>query len=184
MRKTLIPILILSVIGCTEMKESTDQPDIAKPHATKEFIGFLSAAHEYLTLQQDICQQEYNLGEYERWFYDQETELLEFFNGDTLKLRITYQEVGSISKISDTWLWAWANSSILENIRTDSEKIQEFGKQYGFERLAKRKWYADETDGWEMTSIMAYILKSKGAYMLPGEKVTSFVVFSKIERID
>ncbi len=176
-------ILLIFTLGCNQLRTVNDQ-DLTKPETTDEFVNFLTEAHEYLTEQQEICKTEYGLSTYERWFYDQETGLIEFFNGDTLKIRIRYQEVGSVSKISNTWLWAWDNPNLLENIKIESQKVKEFGEEQNFERLTKRKWNADEIDGWEMTSIMAYLTNAKGAYRIPGENVFSFIVFTNIERVN
>lgn len=138
-------------------------------------------AHGYLETQQEICQNRYNLGDYERWYYDQNTGLLEFSDSGIVKLRIKYTEIGSISKKTNTWLWAWANPNLTDNVRHDSNQILSFGESNKYEKLTKRKWYADEYDGWEMTSISAFLLQAKGAYMIPTEKIFSFVVFLEIE---
>jgi hypothetical protein len=182
MNRTFLFVTITLICGCTHLQTVTEQ-DLSKPEATDEFVDFLTDAHNYLLEQQDICKKEYGLSSYERWFYDQETGLIEFFDGDTLKLRITYQEVGSVSKISNTWLWAWANPNLADNIAVDSDEVREFGDANNFERLTKRKWMADEVDGWEMTAIMAFLTNAKGAYRVPGDNVYSFLVFTDIERI-
>lgn len=71
-----------------------------------------------------------------------------------------------------------------DNIKAESEKVREFGQKNDYKLLTKRKWDADEIDGWEMTSSMAYLIKAKGAYRIPTEKVYSFIVFTEIELID
>ena len=181
----ILMLLIVALIACRNQNKHMQSPDdLSKPMASEDFREYLTIAHDYLTNQQDICRNKYGLSTYQRWFYDQKTGLLEFFNGDTLKLRISYQEVGTISKVSNTWLWAWANPNLEEGIKTQSLRVKEFGRKENFDRLTKRKWVADEVDGWEMTAIMAYVINAKGAYRMPGEKVFSFVVFEKIELIN
>ena len=121
------------------------------------------------------------IGNSERWDYDQETGLMEFSDSGVVKLRIKYEEVGSISKISGTWLWAWDNPHLLDQITGLIGEVKEFGESKEYERLTKRKWYGDEYDGWEMTAISAYILKAKGAYRVPTEKTYSYMLFMDIE---
>jgi len=155
--------------------------DLLIPEPNEIFLNFLETAHEYLITQQDFCQVNYGLNNYERWHYDQETGLLEFSDSGVVKLRIKYAEIGSISKMTNTWLWAWANPNLTDKVKHDSKQILSFGKTKGYERLTKKKWYGDEYDGWEMTSISAFILKAKGAYSIPTERTISFVVFLEIE---
>ncbi len=154
--------------------------DLGKPIETEDFDDFLEEAYKYLNVQQEYCKSFYRLGEYEKWFYDQATGLLTFSNKDIVQLEIDYEKVGSISKISNTWLWAWANPHLLPTINSEIIKVLEFGEENEFERLTKRKWYADEYDGWEMTAIAAYILKAKGAYRIPTENTFSFLIFKNI----
>jgi hypothetical protein len=121
------------------------------------------------------------LGAYERWDYYQETGLLEFSDSGIVKIRIKYEEVGSISTTTNTWLWAWDNEYLLPQVKSEILKVREYGKQHGFISLTKPKWYGDEYDGWEMTAIASYIMKAKGAYRFPTENLYSFVIFKEIE---
>ena len=143
-------------------------------------------AYEYLNEQQEICETKYLLSLHERWFYDQETGLIIFYNEDKVYLRIKFEAVGSISLISNTWLWSWANSTVLANTRIDIIKMKEYGERDKFEKLFLNKWDADMYDGWEMTAIAAYLLKAKGAYRAPNETkdIFSFKLFKEIEVVD
>jgi hypothetical protein len=183
MNRIILLILLFITIGCNQQKTVNEQ-DLSKPEATDDFRDYLTEAHNYLSAQQEICRTKYGIDDWERWYYDDDTGLIEFFNGDTLKLRITYQQVGTVSKTSNTWLWAWANHDLTDNIKLVSKKTNVLGEQREFERLTKQKWNADEVDGWEMTSIMAYLINAKGGYRIPGENVYKYIVFTNIELIN
>ena len=143
-------------------------------------------AYDYLYKQQDICEKKYLLSKHERWYYDQEVGLIVFYTGEKIILRIKFEEVGSVSLISNTWLWSWDNNSILENIKTEIVRGKELGEKNGFEKLVNAKWEADMYDGWEMTAISAYLLKAKGAYRTPNdeENIFSFMLLKEIEVVD
>jgi hypothetical protein len=143
-------------------------------------------AYRYLNGQQEICETKHLLSLHERWFYDQETGLIIFYNDDKVYLRIKFEAVGTISLISNTWLWSWDNSTTLENTRTDILQVKKFGERNEFDKLVKAKWDADMYDGWEMTTISAYLLKAKGAYraLNDTEDIFSFKLFKKIEVVD
>jgi hypothetical protein len=156
------------------------QQDLAKPEASDEFKKLSKKAYEYLNDQQKLIEEKYGIGKYEKWFYDQETGYLTFSDGDTIKIKIKYEEVGSISKVSETWLWSWTNPHLEDNIKTDILQVKMYGQENGLEQLTKRKWYADEYDGWEMTAISAYLMKAKGAYRVPTEKTFAFMIFKEV----
>jgi hypothetical protein len=161
-------------------KIQIDEQNLSQPKITDPFEKLSKDSYEYLTNQQKLMEEKYGLGKYEKWYYDQETGYLTFSDGDTVKIKIKYEEVGSISKISKTWLWSWANPHLEDGIKTDILKVKEYGIQNKLEPLTKRKWYADEYDGWEMTAISAYIMNAKGAYRVPTEKTFSFMIFKEI----
>jgi hypothetical protein len=71
----------------------------------EEFDQFAHQAYQYLKAQQDILMAEYGMGRYERWDYDQETGEFVFSDKGIPKLIADFQVVGSISTISNTWLF-------------------------------------------------------------------------------
>lgn len=139
-------------------------------------------SYQYLHEQQEICKSVYKLLEYQNWFYDQSTGELTFSDNGTIKLIIDYEEVGSLSFKSNTWLWAWGNQHLEEKIKAEIIKVREYGSRRNFEKLTDAQWTADENDGWEMTAIAAYLLRAKGAYRIPlnDNKLYAFVIFKSV----
>lgn len=153
---------------------------------TVSFEQLSKISCEYLKKQQAYCQEKYKIGKYERWDYNQLTGKLIFSDKGMQKVIIDYEEVGSVSLKSNTWLWAWANSSIEENIKRQIATVRSYGIKRGFTRLYNAEWSADIVDGWDMAAISAYILKAKGVYRVPSNdnKLFSFMLFKKIVVVD
>jgi len=153
---------------------------------TVSFEELSKISCEYLKKQQAYCQEKYKIGQYERWNYDQLTGKLIFSDKGIQKVIIDYEEVGSVSLKSNTWLWAWGNSSIEENVKKDMATVRAYGVKRGFKSLLNAKWPADIVDGWDMAAISAYLLKAKGVYRIPShdDKLFSFMLFKKITVVD
>ncbi len=149
----------------------------------EEFDKFVHETHLYLMERQERCKAEYGLGDYERWDFDQKTSEFIFSDNSVPKIIAEFQVVGSLSKSSNTWLWSWANPSILESLKKKLYIVRQFGEEHGIAKLVEEKWFADETDGWTMTSITAQILQAKGAYRCPTGNGYLFVVFTEIKRV-
>ena len=66
-------------------------------------------------------------------------------------------------------------------LRRDLDEVRRYGEHHDIWQLTTPKWEAVETDGWEMTSIAAYILQAKGAYRMPDARLFSFVIFDAVE---
>lgn len=139
-------------------------------------------SYEYLYEQQDICMKKYKIGEYENWFYDQLTGELTFSDNGIKKLIIDYEEVGSVSEATNTFLWAWDNPHLEEKIKSEIIKVKDYGLKRNFGKLITPKWEADQYDGWQMTAISSFLLKTQGAYRIPSKKneLFSFMIFKRI----
>ena len=177
-------IASIGLFGCFDKQKKTNKeiPELD----TITFRDLTIRAHNYLNTQQKICDSIYNISKYENWFYDQQTGELTFSDSGVKKLIIDFENVGSVSLISNTWLWAWENSYVEDKVKAEIIKVKEFGLTRNFKRLITPKWKADQIDGWEMTAISAFILKAKGAYRVPtkNDSIFTFMIFKNIRWAD
>jgi hypothetical protein len=149
--------------------------------ADSRFTELVTAAHAYLTRRQDCLRDAYRLSEHERWDWDDERGAVIFSTGGAPQVVARGQLVGSVSRRTGTWLWAWANADIDRRLCRDLEEVRRFGEHHGIWQLTTPKWEADEVDGWEMTAVAAYILQAEGAYRMPYEHLYSFAIFDGLE---
>jgi hypothetical protein len=94
------------------------------PKDTKEFEKLSEISYEYLNKHKKKLRKNMGIGKYENWFYDQDNGTLTFSDKGIDKIIIKYEEVGSISKISNTWLWSWANPHLDYKIKTDTNLVK------------------------------------------------------------
>jgi hypothetical protein len=180
MKFQIIILLTAILTNCTPTekrnKSMTTELD------TISYNDLLDKSYDYLTEQQDICRDKYKLSTYQNWFYDQETGELTFSDNGIKKLIIKYEDVGSVSLKSNTWLWSWANETTEDIVKSQIGLVKEFGEKRQFEKLTSKQWTAEEVDGWEMTSISAYLLKAKGAYRVKtnNDSLFQFMIFKEI----
>lgn len=149
----------------------------------EEYERFQHESYEHLKRRQERLTAEFGMGSYERWDYDQDSGEFIFSDGGVAKVGADFQVVGSISTISNTWLWSWANPSIVEAIKKDMHLVRRFGEEHGLSELTEEKWPADEDAGWAMTNIAARVLDAKGAYRCPVDNGFLFVIFTDVWRV-
>ncbi len=180
-----VTIGLLSLFSCGD-KSKIDKNIQVTELDTISFDDLSKKAYEYLNKQQDICNTVYRIHSYENWFYDQLTGELTFSDKGVKKLIIDYEEVGSVSEVTNTFLWAWANPHLEGRIKSDIIKVREYGHKRSFDKLVNSKWTADQYDGWEMTAISSYLMQTKGAYRVPhtDNKLFSFLIFKNIRWAD
>ncbi|MTW10880.1 hypothetical protein GM658_09710 [Pseudoduganella eburnea] len=116
------------------------------------------------------------INDYPRWNYYQESAQLVFSGGELPDLVADVEFVGTLSTSSNTWMWSWANFSLLEEVRSRIEAVRGFGEEHDYPHLTVPKWAADMQDGWHMTAIAADTLGALGAYRVPTDNGFIFMV--------
>jgi len=148
--------------------------------AKTDFAALLQESCEYLKTRMEQVEVEYKLSSYERFDFDDDSDELIFSSQGTPKIIAKYQVVGTISSISNTWLWSWANENIPEETKSLIRCVRSFGETNALDRLTTAKWNADEVDGWEMTSVAAKLVSAEAAYRAPIEHLFIFVILTEI----
>ena len=170
-KRTVLAALIPAMIACLPGIAAADE------------AGLIRDATAYLQKRQAHLDQHYGLGRFERYDWDQDTRRIVFSNeGQAQRLVADIVFVGSVSKRSNTWLWSWANPSVDKGLSAPLRKVRDFGAKESLKKLQQAKWSADEVDGWEMTSISAYVLKAEGAYRTGDENGFTYMLLFNVRQ--
>ena len=110
---------------------------------------------------------EFGFGSFERWDIDQEIGELVFSDGDVRKLDCSVTMIGSFSHRSETWMWGWANKSLLESLTRDTNAVRDYGTENGIEDLTVEKTPATEGEAWALSALACRILGGLGLYRGP-----------------
>lgn len=153
--------------------------------ATRQYRDLVTRAHAYATARQDVLRDEFRLNAWPRWDWDQDERRIVFSDEGVPKLVADIQFVGTISTETNTWLWAWDNPHIDPELCRAILEVRQFGETHDIAQLTTPKWAADDVDGWEMTSISAYVLQAKGVYRTPRDGGGfTYMIFTSIAWAD
>ena len=147
----------------------------------KEFNTFLDNCYQELEEKQNLLMSEYNLGKYGKYWFDQITETIQFKEDGKVELEFYVVLIGSWSSKSNSWMWAWANKSITEELRSKSIKIKELANYTGFNVFEKEAFEADEAMAHELTSMAVHYLNALGMYIVPSDNLKSFLALIKLK---
>jgi hypothetical protein len=146
-----------------------------------EFERLLGEALPFLEERQSRLREEFHIGSWERYDWYQETGQLVFSHGGRARVIADIVFVGSLSTKSNTWLWSWANRSVLEPVKSNMRAVREYGVKHRLLKVAGALWSATEEDGWEMTAIAALLLNAVGAYRTPSDSSFTYMVMTGVK---
>lgn len=150
----------------------------------EEFQEYRHEAFDSLVQINELCQQEFKLGSWQRWDYDLEVGTLTFSNDGLPRVIATIQAVGSISNKSGTWLWGWANHGLPPKVTDQLYRLKQFGERENLSQLTESTFAADEELGWELAAIANRVLEGKGVYRCPSKNGFLFLIFMDVCFID
>jgi hypothetical protein len=145
-----------------------------------DFPSLVEAAMSGLRLQTE-AHKSWGLGRFARWDLDQQDGRLVFSDPSLGTAKAPAQIAGSLDLASGTWLWAWANPSVLPSLARHSDAVRALGERRGFERLTTAEWRATEADAWAMAAICNLINGTQGAYRGPAPGSSFFITFGEVE---
>jgi hypothetical protein len=146
----------------------------------RDLADHLEEALPYLEEQQERLRSAFRIDDYDRYDWNQESGQLVFSRQGVPIVVADIQFVGSISLRSHTWMWSWANESLLEPVKERAREVRAYGEEHCLLKLACACWSGQEEDGWQMAAIAAYLLKAQGAYRSPDEGRFSFLLMTNV----
>jgi hypothetical protein len=151
---------------------------------TPQYVELLTAAHAYTTQRQDALRNDFGLASMPHAHLNETTAQLVFSDASvTPRVLASVQLVGSVNTANRRWLWSWANPGVEPALCKDILEVHMLGETRGIEQLTTPFWEGDAVDGWEMTSISAYILQARGAYRATTSEGFTYMVMTTVERI-
>ncbi len=121
----------------------------------------------------------WGLGAADSWNVDQTTGTIRWsFEDKTAEAPA--QILGSHNAGTGTWLWAWANESVLPPMRSDVERVREWGEANGQASLTRAKCEADESDALALAAIAFRLTEAAGFYRAHAGASTTFLTFGPV----
>ncbi|MEU8467938.1 DUF6882 domain-containing protein [Streptomyces sp. NPDC029006] len=121
----------------------------------------------------------WGLGSADRWDLDQTTGIITWTFPDKIATAPA-QILGSFSPRSGSWLWAWANQSILPGMSRDSRSFCDWAEANGHPALAQPKVNVDEEAASTLVAVAVRITGAIGYYKGPGGNSSVIITFGPV----
>lgn len=122
----------------------------------------------------------WGLGTAERWDLDQRSGLLRWTFPDRVA-EAPAQILGTYSPGGRSWMWAWANESLLPHLRSASEAVRDWGARKGHPALASAQLDGvTEEQAGELAAIAFRVTRATGFYRAPAGRSHLYLTFGPV----
>jgi len=166
-----------------KLQQQSHGPQNPKQGETKMAVDFATLktqSMEELRLKTE-AHQVWGFGKFDRWNIDQEQGDLIFSNADGTTAVCAAQIIGTYNDEDQTFLWAWANESIHEQLIQGALTLREYGEEHHIDRLTAPQWTGTKDDAWELTALAVKLCEEQGAYAPVIGQTTVFITFAKVK---
>jgi hypothetical protein len=150
------------------------------PPLPPEFSKLQRRSIEELKLKTEAHRQGWGLDRIRHWDLSQDSGELIFSLATGIKAVAPAQIIGTYNAEDHTWLWAWANPSIEDNMKLDSLIVRRYGEEHRIDRLIQPKWVGTEGDAWAMLAVAVMLCDEQGGYRGPAGATYVFMAFGEV----
>lgn len=130
-----------------------------------ELSAFIDESWNEMEVVQDLLERNHGLLS-RAWNLDQTKGIILLTAKDKSTLVFDVSAVGSIS--NGSWMWAWANQSILTSLSQESLELKGLAKVTGLRFFNDPVWDdVNDEDGWRASAIALKVLGGLGIYRCP-----------------
>jgi hypothetical protein len=121
----------------------------------------------------------WGLGSADRWDLDQKTGMITWVFPDKTATAPA-QVLGSFSPGSNSWLWAWANQSIVPDMSRDARIFREWAEANGHSALARPNIDTDEKAAAALVALAVRVTEATGYYRGSGGSSAVIITFGPV----
>lgn len=143
-----------------------------------KYEKFAQKACSDLQNNQGLFRDKYDIDNYASWFYNQSSETLRLYS-DEKEIHFRYIPVGTFSRKTKTWMWAWANEDSVEPRKLRTLIIKEFGEKKNYQNLIQAYFEGDKYTGWELTAIAFQLIGGIGTYRVISDNLEIYFLITE-----
>lgn len=148
----------------------------------KEFEAFLMKCQQEVREKQSLLNERYQLNTYETYRFNKSHKKLELQKGNGEALGFEVICIGSWGQADESWVWAWSNENLPEDIREEAKGLKDLAKDTGYEVFEQGAFKCEEIVARDLAFMSVCKLDAVGIYRIATEEGYLFLALkNKIE---
>ena len=144
-----------------------------------DMLSEMLAQGESMIEQLAQAHQSWGLGSADRWNLDQRTGIISWTFPHGVA-SAPAQIIASYNPSAGSWLWSWANQSILPGMSQASHAVRDWGAQHGVAALTEPKLDVDDELAASLAALAVRITTATGFYRGTGGAAVPIITFGTI----
>ncbi|ABK84340.1 TPA: DUF6882 domain-containing protein [Bacillus cereus] len=149
----------------------------------EQFESYLDMCYDKLESKQQKFISDYNIDNFDEYWYDQDQCILQFKNNGQISLEFSVVFIGSWSGKSNSWIWSWANENVADYARIKSNRLKDLQKITGDEIFVNSLFECDQETAYELAAFSIEYLDAEGVYIAPGERSDVFMAVMSLNAL-
>ncbi|HDR8472868.1 MULTISPECIES: DUF6882 domain-containing protein [Bacillus cereus group] len=141
----------------------------------EQFESYLDMCYDKLESKQQKFISDYNIDNFDEYWYDQDQCILQFKNNGQVLLEFSVVFIGSWSGKSNSWMWSWANENVADDARSKSNCLKDLQTITGSEVFINPFFECDQEMAYELAAFAIEYLDAEGMYIVPDERNEVFM---------
>lgn len=141
----------------------------------EQFESYLDMCYDKLESKQQKFISDYNIDNFDEYWYDQGQCILQFKNNGQVLLEFSVVFIGSWSGKSNSWMWSWANESAADYARSKSNCLKDLQNITGNEVFINSLFECDQEMAYELAAFSIEYLDAEGMYIVSDERNDLFM---------
>ena len=150
-----------------------------RPQGGQPDLATLLLQGEDLIEQLSRAHQQWGCGSADRWGLDQNTGLITWSFADKVATAPA-QILATYHQSAGTWLWSWANSSILPQMSREAGVLRDWARKHGHQTLTEPELQADDQKANTLTAIALRVTRAAGFYRGSSGPAKTIITFGPV----
>ena len=131
----------------------------------QEFEKFLQLCHQEVFEKQKVLTDTYQINQYKNYSFSQpEKKLTLKGEGQTIDFKVV--AIGSWKREDSSWVWAWSNENISEEMRAEAKVLQGLAETTKFNIFMQGGFECEEAVARDLAFMAVHHLEAKGVYRI------------------
>ena len=131
----------------------------------KEFERFLQLCHQEVLEKQKYLTDTYQINQYKTYSFSQGAKKLTLkAGGNQIEFKVV--AIGSWKREDSSWVWAWSNENISEEMRAESKMLQGLAETTKFNIFMQGGFECEEAVARDLAFMAVHHLEAKGVYRI------------------